>query len=219
MDAVMFSSKTEEWATPQAFFDKLNDEFSFTLDVCSTDENAKCKKHYTKSDDGLAQDWSGETVWCNPPYGREMPKWIKKCSEHPSCGNVAVMLIPARTDTKAFHEYIYHKSEIRFVKGRLKFGDGKNSAPFPSMVVIFKPGYVDHDDNYVERLLTIIESCIEDAFSEIRIIMSILQENSIDDEQYISSLNSLTDSINKLRELEDNVKNSFKSEKVEEEDE
>lgn len=82
MDAVHFSSKTEEWATPQDFFDKLNEEFHFTLDVCSTHENAKCAKHYTKDDDGLSQDWTGETVWCNPPYGRQMPKWIKKCAEH-----------------------------------------------------------------------------------------------------------------------------------------
>lgn len=82
MDAVHFSSKTEEWATPQDFFDKLNEEFHFTLDVCSTHKNAKCTKHYTKDDDGLSQDWTGETVCCNPPYGRQMPKWIKKCAEH-----------------------------------------------------------------------------------------------------------------------------------------
>lgn len=136
---VMFSSKTDEWATPQEFFNNLDDEFSFTVDVCATEENAKCCKYYTRQDDGLAQDWSGEVVWCNPPYGREMPNWIKKCAEHAEAGGggVAVMLIPARTDTKAFHEYIYGKAEIRFVRGRLKFGNAKNTAPFPSMVVIF----------------------------------------------------------------------------------
>ena len=134
---LMFSSKTEEWETPQSFFDALDAEFHFTLDVCSTDENAKCAKHYTKEQDGLAQDWTGETVWCNPPYGREMPKWIARCKQHGDAGGVAVMLIPARTDTKAFHEYIYGKAQIRFVKGRLKFGGSSNSAPFPSMVVIF----------------------------------------------------------------------------------
>ena len=134
---VMYSFKSEEWETPQNFFDHLNREFHFTLDVCSTHENAKCVKHYTKEDDGLSQDWSGETVWCNPPYGREMPKWIRKCAKHGAEGGIAVMLIPARTDTKAFHDYIYGKSEIRFVKGRLKFGGSKNPAPFPSMVVIF----------------------------------------------------------------------------------
>ena len=138
MNRALFSSTTEEWATPQDFFNALDAEFHFTLDPCSTDENAKCANHYTKEQDGLAQDWTGETVFCNPPYGREMPKWIKKCYEHYTGGGIAVMLIPARTDTKAFHEYIYGKAEIRFIKGRLKFGGAHNSAPFPSMVVVFK---------------------------------------------------------------------------------
>lgn len=137
MNEALFSSATEEWETPRAFFEALDAEFHFTLDPCSTDENAKCPKHYTKAQDGLTQDWTGETVWCNPPYGREMPKWIRKCAEHGAGGGVAVMLIPARTDTKAFHDYIYHRAEIRFIRGRLKFGQAKNSAPFPSMVVIF----------------------------------------------------------------------------------
>ena len=137
MNDGMFSSNTPEWATPQDFYDALDAEFHFTLDPCSTDENAKCEKHYTKADDGLTQDWTGETVYCNPPYGREMPKWIKKCYEHYLNGGTAVMLIPARTDTKAFHEYIYGKADIRFIKGRLRFGDSKNSAPFPSMVVVY----------------------------------------------------------------------------------
>lgn len=82
MNDVHFSSKTDEWATPQYLFDALNNEFHFTLDPCSTDENAKCEKHYTRAEDGLAQDWTGERVFCNPPYGREMPKWISKCAEH-----------------------------------------------------------------------------------------------------------------------------------------
>ena len=135
----MKTSSSAEWATPQDFFDRLDAEFHFTLDPCSTDENAKCEKHYTKEQDGLAQDWTGETVYCNPPYGREMPKWIKKCYEHSIGGGTAVMLIPARTDTKAFHDYIYGKSEIRFICGRLHFNGSKWNAPFPSMVVIFKP--------------------------------------------------------------------------------
>lgn len=139
MEPVLFSSKSEEWETPQGLFDKLNAEFHFTLDPCCTDENAKCEKHYTKMQDGLLQDWTGETVFCNPPYGRTMPKWIEKCYKHKLEGGTAVMLIPARTDTKAFHEWIYNQSEIRFIKGRLKFGKSKNSAPFPSMIVIFKP--------------------------------------------------------------------------------
>ena len=137
MNPALFSSTNDDWETPQAFFDTLNKEFRFTLDPCSTDENAKCAKHYTRQDDGLTQDWTGERVYCNPPYGREMPRWIKKCYEHMCGGGIAVMLIPARTDTKAFHEYIYGKAEIRFIKGRLKFGNSTNSAPFPSMVVVF----------------------------------------------------------------------------------
>lgn len=130
----MFSSKSNEWETPQVLYEQLNEEFKFTLDPCSTDKNAKCNKHYTTKDNGLEQDWSGETVFCNPPYGRELPKWIKKCADSKT---KVVMLIPARTDTKAFHEYIYGKAEIRFLKGRLKFSGSKNSAPFPSMIVIF----------------------------------------------------------------------------------
>lgn len=138
MNEVMYSSATVEWETPQDLFDALDKEFHFTLDPCSTDANAKCAKHYTKEHDGLSQDWTGETVYCNPPYGREMSKWIRKCYEHFIRGGTAVMLIPARTDTKAFHEYIYGKAEIRFLRGRLRFNNSKNSAPFPSMIVIYK---------------------------------------------------------------------------------
>ena len=133
---VHFSSKSNEWSTPQEFFDILNKEFQFTLDVSADHTNHKCARYFSKEDDGLAQSWDNETVWCNPPYGREIGKWVKKASE--SMGGVRVMLIPARTDTKYFHEFIYKKAEIRFIKGRLKFGGHKNSAPFPSMVVIFK---------------------------------------------------------------------------------
>lgn len=138
--SAMFSSKTCDWATPQDFFDKLNAEFRFTLDPCADDSNHKCDKYFTKEQDGLLQDWGGEVVFCNPPYGREIPLWVKKCFEQVYCGNCpcAVMLIPARTDTRWFHEYIYHKAEVRFVRGRLKFGDSQNSAPFPSMVVVFR---------------------------------------------------------------------------------
>lgn len=131
---VMFSSKTDLWATPQAFFDKLNDEFHFDLDVCAIPENAKCEKYFTPADDGLSQEWNG-VVWCNPPYGRTIGEWVRKAYESKA---TVVMLLPARTDTRWFHEYIYGKAEIRFVKGRLKFGCETNSAPFPSMVVIFR---------------------------------------------------------------------------------
>ena len=134
---VLFSSNSNEWTTPQDFYDKLNNEFNFTLDPCATKENTKCKKYYTKEKDGLAQDWSNEIVFCNPPYGREIKKWVKKCYEEHLKGATVVMLIPARTDTTYFHEYIYGKSEIRFIKGRLKFGDRGGNAPFPSMVVVY----------------------------------------------------------------------------------
>lgn len=141
----MFSSKTNDWCTPQDFFDNLNKEFNFTLDPCSTESSAKCKKFYTKEQDGLSKDWSGENVFVNPPYGREISEWVKKSYlESKKPNTLVVMLIPARTDTKYFHQYIYGKSEIRFIKGRLKFyidGDTKNRlspAPFPSMVVVFR---------------------------------------------------------------------------------
>lgn len=139
MNKAMFSSKTDEWETPQDFFDALDAEFHFTLDPCATPENAKCKKYYTKAEDGLRQDWQGETVFCNPPYGRAIKDWVKKCYEESQKPNTTVvMLIPARTDTSYFHEYIYGKAkEIRFIRGRLKFGKAKHPAPFPSMVVVF----------------------------------------------------------------------------------
>ena len=132
----MMTSNTPEWATPQSFFDSLNQEFHFTLDPCCTHENAKCEKHYTIEDDGLTKSWGGEIVFCNPPYGRELPRWVKKCYEESRHATV-VMLIPARTDTKWFHDWIYHKAELRFIKGRLKFNDGTQNAPFPSMIVVY----------------------------------------------------------------------------------
>ena len=137
--ALMFSSKTDLWTTPQEFYNTLNNEFSFTLDPCATSDNAKCKKYYTIIENGLKQNWQGETVFCNPPYGRVIKNWVKKCYEESLKPNTTViMLIPSRTDTIYFHKYIYHMAkEIRFLKGRLKFGECKNSAPFPSMVVVF----------------------------------------------------------------------------------
>lgn len=135
----MMTSNTEEWTTPIKFFEELNKEFKFTLDPCATNENAKCNKFYTKEDNGLLKSWKGERVFCNPPYGRKISYWVKKCYDENKFNNTfIVMLIPARTDTSYFHDYIYHKQEIRFIRGRLKFNDGKNPAPFPSMVVIFK---------------------------------------------------------------------------------
>lgn len=137
---LMFSSKTDLWETPMDLFDKLNEEFNFNIDVCATPENAKCEIFYTKEEDGLKQPWEG-VVWCNPPYGRQIGNWVKRGFIAHKAGNTVVMLLPARTDTKWFHDYILGKSEIRFIKGRLKFGNAKNPAPFPSMVVIFRNNY------------------------------------------------------------------------------
>jgi phage N-6-adenine-methyltransferase len=131
----MFSSNTDLWATPQDFFDKLNEEFIFDLDVCANKENHKCIRYFTQETDGLKQNWHG-ICWMNPPYGREIGKWVKKAYESSLNGATVVCLLPSRTDTKWWHEYCM-KGEIRLVKGRLKFGDSKNSAPFPSAVVIF----------------------------------------------------------------------------------
>lgn len=135
---VHYSSKTNEWATPQNIFNALDDEFNFTLDPCSDGENAKCEKFYTIEDDGLAQDWADDTVFMNPPNGREIKHWIKKAYNESLKGSVVVCLIPARTDTTYWHEYIFKKAcEVRFVRGRIKFGDSKQGAPFPSAIVIF----------------------------------------------------------------------------------
>lgn len=135
----LMSSNTPEWATPQSLFDELNNEFGFTLDPCATHLNHKCDKYYTKVDDGLSKDWSGETVFCNPPYGREISKWVQKCySEARINGTTVVMLLPARTDTSYFHDYIYGEHEVRFIRGRLHFNESKQSAPFPSMIVVMR---------------------------------------------------------------------------------
>lgn len=135
----MFSSATDLWDTPQDFFDRLNAEFHFTLDPCSNGINAKCKKYYTPKENGLIKDWSGERVFMNPPYGRVIGDWVRKAYEEGTKPNTLVVaLIPARTDTKYWHDYVMKAEEIRFVRGRLKFGNGKNNAPFPSAVVIFR---------------------------------------------------------------------------------
>lgn len=136
--SVHFSSATDEWATPQALFDQYDRIHNFTLDPCSTDQNAKCRKHYTRSHDGLAQDWNGERVWMNPPYGREIGKWMKKAYEASLAGALVVCLVPARTDTHWWHEYAM-KGKIEFLRGRVKFVGGAWAAPFPSAVVTLTP--------------------------------------------------------------------------------
>ena len=138
MDRVMFSSNSDEWSTPQDVFDILDQEFRFTLDPCASESNHKCERYFTKDDDGLSMDWGGERVFCNPPYSK-IADWVRKSYEETrKSGTVVALLIPSRTDTRYFHDYIYNRSEIRFIKGRLRFGESKNSAPFPSMVVIFR---------------------------------------------------------------------------------
>ena len=147
----MFASDKKFWETPQQFFDDLDNEFHFTLDAAASHENHKCAKYYTEEEDGLDQDWGGETVFCNPPYGNvETGLWTKKCYEEAKKpGTTVVLLIPARTDRKSFHQYILGRAEIRFVQGWLKFELGGKpildangravGAPFPSMVAIFRP--------------------------------------------------------------------------------
>ncbi len=134
-----FSSRTNEWGTPQDTFDKLNEEFNFTLDPCATKDNAKCDKYYTEVQNGLLQDWSGEIVFMNPPYGRTINIWIEKAYQESLKGAIVVCLIPARTDTRYWWDFIFPYAEIRFIKGRLKFtNNGKSApAPFPSAIVIF----------------------------------------------------------------------------------
>ena len=138
MEKALFTSNSDEWETPLELYTRLNERFKFTLDPCSTKENHLCDKYYTKEENGLCKSWKGETVFVNPPYSK-IKQWVEKCyKEHETNGTTIVMLIPSRTDTRYFHEYIYHKAEIEFIKGRLHFSNSKNSAPFPSMIVIYE---------------------------------------------------------------------------------
>jgi site-specific DNA-methyltransferase (adenine-specific) len=133
---VHFSSDTDEWATSQPLFDELSRIFGgFTLDPCATVQNAKCARFFTRDDDGLAQKWEGK-VFMNPPYGREIGKWVKKAWEESQYGALVVCLLPGRVDTRWWHQYA-KKGYVYFLQGRLKFGSSANSAPFPSAIVIF----------------------------------------------------------------------------------
>ena len=134
---LMFSSKTDLWATPQTFFDELNSEFGFDTDVCALASNAKCGRFFTPEVNGLTQEWEG-VCWMNPPYGRGIWMWLKKAYESAQQGATVVCLVPSRTDTRWWHDYCM-KGEVRFIKGRLKFGGHNNAAPFPSAIVIFRP--------------------------------------------------------------------------------
>ena len=142
--ATVFSHDSDAWATPQAFYTLLDREFHFTLDPCATAENAKCARFFTKEQDGLTKSWGGETVFVNPPYGH-IRAWTEKCVTEVMHGSgwgcTVVLLIPSRTDTRYWHNWVMRAAEVRFVKGRLKFGGSKNSAPFPSAVAVFRSGH------------------------------------------------------------------------------
>ena len=137
MTAYMPQAKSIEWETPQDLFDKLDAEFHFTLDVCAKPENAKCERYFTIKENGLTQKWEG-SCWMNPPYGTAINHWVQKAYISAIHGVTTVALLPVRSDTRWFHDFIYHKHEIRCLKGRLKFGNGKQSSTFPSMIVIFR---------------------------------------------------------------------------------
>jgi phage N-6-adenine-methyltransferase len=140
----MFTSRTDDWSTPQDAFDQLNTEFQFTLDVCASSKNAKCERYYTKEHNGLEQNWSRERCFMNPPYGDHISDWMEKAYKESRRGALVVCLVPTRTDTRWWHDWAMKADEIRFVKGRIKFGNGKQSAPFPSCVIVFRPRANDY---------------------------------------------------------------------------
>ena len=145
----MVSSKSNEWSTPWDFFNKLNNEFHFTLDPCATTENAKCEKYYTKKENGLVQNWKNEIVFMNPPYGGNTGKWIYKAYAESLRGAVVVCLIVSSTDRSYWHDYIFpYAAQIRWIRGRLKFNDSKASAPFASAIVIF-----DNKNTYADKYI------------------------------------------------------------------
>lgn len=145
MNDALLSSKKMDWCTPVDFFNELNQEFHFNLDPAATEKSAKCVNYFTPAEDGLNADWGGFRVFCNPPYGRQIGKWVQKgYEESRKPGTLVVMLIPARTDTAYFHDYIFggKADEVRFLRGRLKFtdeeGNAKDAAPFPSAVIVWR---------------------------------------------------------------------------------
>jgi site-specific DNA-methyltransferase (adenine-specific) len=134
------TSAKDDWETPKYLFDQLDDEFHFVRDPCANDSNAKCMSYFTREEDGLVQDWSPGPVFCNPPYGREVGKWMQKAYEESLRGVLVVCLVPSRTDTIWWHSWVEGKAEVRFIKGRVKFQGAPSGAPFPSAIVIFRPG-------------------------------------------------------------------------------
>lgn len=163
--SVHFTSKKQDWATPQDFFDKLDIEFNFEWDSCADSNNTKIPGcYYDEKDDALSQEWSrtAKVFWMNPPYNK-CSEFIKKAYEESQQGCTVVCLIPARTDTQYFHNFIMKAKEIRFVKGRLKFEGGESSAPFPSMIVIFTPGNNHPTINTITKNTTKVRKCTCDA--------------------------------------------------------
>jgi phage N-6-adenine-methyltransferase len=156
VNAGMLSSASEEWATPPVLFERWHERYNFTIDVCATPQNAKCSRYWTKEDNALSQDWAGERCWMNPPYGRTISHWIRKAVDSAIAEALVVALIPARTDTRWFHRYIWNREGCKpkpgrlvdFMPGRRAFvkpgrRPGTNTAPFPSMVVVFNPRLED----------------------------------------------------------------------------
>ena len=135
--AAAFGRDRRPWGTPKDFFEKLNTAFGFELDVCALPDNAKCDRYFTPEQDGLAQEWKGR-CWMNPPYGPGIEKWVRKAYESAKAGATVVCLLPARTDTRWWHDYVL-KGSVTFVRGRLKFEGAKWTAPFPCVVVVFSP--------------------------------------------------------------------------------
>ena len=137
MDKVLFSHKNDVWSTPQYLFDKLDSEFHFEIDACANSDNAKCATYFSPEIDALSCSWEG-TIFCNPPYSK-IKQFVKHAFNQWSLGRcTVVLLLPSRTDTSWFHDYLLSNAEIRFLRGRLKFSESKNSAPFPSMICILK---------------------------------------------------------------------------------
>ena len=139
MNDGMYSSDSSEWETPQAFYNKLDAEFKFTLDVCATAKTAKCKYYIDAEEDTFKVDWGNNICFMNPPYGREIYYFIEKAYQESLKKATVVCLLPARTDTSWWHEFCMKADETRFIRGRLKFSNSKNTAPFPSVIVIFRP--------------------------------------------------------------------------------
>lgn len=151
--SVLFSSESTMWETPIRFFAELHREFGFTLDACATPENAKCPTFFTEKDDALARDWTGR-VWCNPPYGYSIHKWVRKAfSEAQANAEIVVALLPAKTETRWWHDYVMHAIEIRLIRGRLRFSGSQINAPFSSAVVIFQRGMFHPKFTAMDRLL------------------------------------------------------------------